>query len=88
MTPAEFIELYEGWQWRENRRLEEIQSLHELEMRRLSVLASWITAPHLKKPRQPTDFYNPDKINQEKTKTNPEKSKKVIEDLEKQMGVK
>jgi hypothetical protein len=88
MTPAEFIDLYNGWLWRENRRTEEIKALHELEMRRLSVLASWVTAPHMKKPKQPTDFYNPEKLNKEKPKTNPEKSKKVIEELEKQMGVK
>lgn len=56
-------------------------------MRRLSVLASWLTAPHLKKPMKPTDFYNPERLEQNKKKTNPEESRRMIEKLEKQMGV-
>jgi hypothetical protein len=88
LTPAELIELYEGWQWRESRRIEEIKSLHELRMREYSVLASWITAPHVKKPMKPTDFYDPDKINKDKKKTTPEENRKMMEKLEKQMGVK
>jgi hypothetical protein len=89
LTPSEFLELVEGWQWRENRRIDEIKSLHELEMRRLSILASWVTAPHLgKKTLKPTDFYDPDKINKDKKKTTPQETRKMMEKLEKQMGVK
>ena len=86
LTPAELLELYEGWKWRENRRVEEIKELHELEMTRLSVLASWITAPHLKKPKHPKDFYDPTK-NREKKKTTPEKSNRVVNELAMEMGV-
>ena len=60
--------------------------MHDLEMRRLSILASWITAPHYKKPKKPTDFYDPDK-NTEKKKTTQEESQRVMSDLAEEMGV-
>jgi hypothetical protein len=56
-------------------------------MREFSVLASWLTAPHVKKPKSPTDFYDPEKLNKEKKKTSPEESRKMVDNLEKQMGV-
>jgi hypothetical protein len=85
LTPAEFLDLYDGWQWRENRRFNEIKELHELEMQKLSVLASWITAPHLKKPMKPTEFYDPNK-KKENVNTTPEESKRIVEELGKEMG--
>jgi hypothetical protein len=59
--------------------------MNEIEMRKLSVLASWLTAPHVRKPKKPTDFYNPNKT-KEKPKTSPEKTKRMIDDLENEMG--
>ncbi|WP_199232674.1 hypothetical protein [Mesobacillus foraminis] len=59
--------------------------MHELRMRECSVLASWLTAPHVKKALKPTDFYNPDK--KEKVKTTPLESKRVLDELSKEMGV-
>jgi hypothetical protein len=87
LTPSEFLELYDGWQWREDRRIDEMKASHELRMREYSVLASWLTSPHLKKPMKPTNFYNPEKSGN-KRKTTPEETKRVIDNLEKQMGVK
>lgn len=87
LTHGEFLELYEGWKWRENRRVEEEKAKHELEMRRLSVLASWLTAPHLKKPRRPTDFYDPDRKKEKRT-TTPEQTRQIIAELSEKMGVK
>ncbi|MBW3114186.1 hypothetical protein KYJ26_20170 [Bacillus sp. MCCB 382] len=86
LQPFEFLELYEGWKWREDRRIEEIKELNEMEMRRMSILASWITAPHFRKPKKPTDFYNPN-ANKEKPKTTPEESKRMVMLLSKEMGV-
>ena len=86
MTPSEFIERYEGWKWRENYEVEKVKAMNELELTRLSILASWITAPHVKKPKKPTDFYNPNK-KKEKKKTTPQESKRVVEELSKEMGV-
>jgi hypothetical protein len=62
--------------------------MNDLELRRLSILASWITAPHVKKPLKSTDFYDPDKLEKSKKKTSPQESKNMIDNLEKQMGVK
>ncbi|MDF2902366.1 MAG: hypothetical protein K0S25_4 [Bacillus sp. (in: firmicutes)] len=88
LTPSEFLDLYDGWQWREDRRLEEIKASHELRIREFSVLASWLTAPHVKKPPKPTDFYDPERRPENRRKTTPEESKRMIDQLEKQMGVK
>ncbi|MDP1419229.1 hypothetical protein Q8G35_12490 [Peribacillus simplex] len=60
--------------------------MHEIEMTRLSILASWLTAPHLKKPMKPKDFYNPDK-KQTPQKTTPDESKHILDELQKEMGV-
>ncbi|MED3691307.1 hypothetical protein P4534_21305 [Peribacillus butanolivorans] len=60
--------------------------MHEIEMTRLSVLASWLTAAHLKKPMKPKDFYNPDK-KQTSQKTTPEESRRILDELQKEMGV-
>lgn len=62
--------------------------MNDLELRRLSLLASWMSAFHLKKPVKPTDFYNPEKLEKSKKKTSPEENKKMLDNLEKQMGVK
>jgi hypothetical protein len=66
-----------------------------LRLREFSILASWISAPHYKKPLKPTDYYDPEKIKQveaiqEKSKKveTPEEKKQMLEDLESQMGVK
>jgi hypothetical protein len=95
LTPSEFLDLYDGWLWRENRNVEEQKSLHDIRMREYSVLASWITAPHVKKPLKPTDFYDPDKlaklksINEERKQLQtPEEKKSMFDNLEKQLGVK
>ena len=87
LTPAEFLELVDGWKWRENYEAEKIKALNDLELTRLSMLASWVTAPHLKKPAKPSDFYDPKKANKEKKKTTPQESKRVVDDLSKEMGV-
>lgn len=63
-----------------------MKAMHDLEMRRYSVLASWIIQPHVKKKIKPTDLYNPDKDNQ-KASTTPEESQRVVDELAMEMGV-
>ena len=87
MTPAEFLDLYEGWKWREKRKFEEIELMNDLELRRFSILASWLNAPHYgKKNPKPTHYYDPDKEKKSK-KTTQEESQAVVDDLAQEMGV-
>jgi hypothetical protein len=70
---AEFNELQEGWRWREKR-----------EMRRLAQLASWVTAPHVKRPVDPEELIRDPN---EKKKTTPQETAQILSELEDQMGV-
>jgi hypothetical protein len=67
------LDLYEGHKWREKRHLEH-----------LAQLAAWVTAPHLKRPIDPRKLMKEEKA---KKKTTPERTQKVISDLEELLGV-
>lgn len=87
LTPAEFLDLYEGWKWREEREMKKVEMQHDLELRRLALLAHWLNAPHLgKKNPKPTHYYNPDK-DKEPKKTTQKESQAVVNDLAQEMGV-
>lgn len=73
LTHGEFLDLYEGFRWREKRQWEQ-----------MAQLTSWITAPHVKKPIDPKVLLQSEK---DKKRTTQEETKAVIEDLEKLMGV-
>lgn len=73
MVYCEFLELLEGYQWREKRELE-----------KLAQLASWVTAPHLKTPVNPQDLISDPK---ERKKTTTEETNEVISSLAEKMGV-
>ena len=67
--------------------MQKVEMQHDLELRRLALLAHWLNAPHLgKKNPKPTHYYDPDKKNQPK-KTTQEESQKVVDDLAQEMGV-
>jgi hypothetical protein len=73
LTHGEFLDLYDGFKWRDKRATEHFAQL-----------ASWTTAPHLKRP------IDPKKLMQEKKpkkKTTPEKTAAIVSELEKLMGV-
>jgi hypothetical protein len=72
LTHGEFLDLCEGYKERE-----------QIEWRKLAQLASWVTAPHVKKPIDPRKLLGSDK---EKKKTNKTETKAVIADLMAQMG--
>jgi hypothetical protein len=67
------LDLYEGYRWRDKRRMQE-----------LAQLASWTTAPHVKRPIDPSKLLKEDKP---KKKTTPEETGKMINQLEKLVGV-
>lgn len=73
LTLAEFNGMVEGYQWREERKKEH-----------LAVLATWITAPHMKRP------YNVDKLlnrkKKEKKKTNKEETADILSELINELG--
>lgn len=48
--------------------------------RKMAQMASWVTAPHLKKPINPEKLL--EKPNKEKQKTTPEYTKQFLEELE------
>lgn len=86
------MDLYEGWKWREEYRIEEkrkeLELTHDLELRRLSLLAHWLNAPHMgKKNPKPTHYYDPDKKEKPKKKTTQEESQRVLDELAEEMGV-
>ena len=67
--------------------MEIIELQHDLELRRYSLLAHWLNAPHLgKKNPPPTHYYNPDK-NKESKKTTQKESQAVVNELAQEMGV-
>ena len=53
-------------------------------MEQQAQLASWVTAPHLRKPLDPKKLMQP---NKPKVKTTPEKTQKVITDLKNDLGL-
>lgn len=73
LTHGEFLDLYDGWKWRERRELEHYAQL-----------AAWVTAPHVKRPIDPRKLLKDEK---EKKKTTPEETAVIISELEKLMGV-
>lgn len=73
LTLGELMDMYDGYLWRERRFMEQ-----------QAQLASWVTAPHLKKPLDPKKLMQP---NKPKVKTTPEKTQKVIADLKNDLGL-
>jgi hypothetical protein len=73
LTYGEFIDLYDGFKWREKRQLE-----------LLALSAAWVTAPHLKKPIDPNDLLEPMK---EKKQVTQEEKERVTRELEEKLGV-
>jgi hypothetical protein len=65
---AQLLELLKGYEWRQKQHLREN-----------ALMASWVTAPHLKKPLDPKKLLGEKK---EKEKTTPEKTRKVLYNLE------
>jgi hypothetical protein len=74
LTLGEFKKLVKGNEWRERRSME-----------RLAQLASWVTAPHVKKPIDPMKLLKP---KGEKKKANPKQSEEVLTELMAEMGLK
>ena len=74
LTLGEFNKLVKGHKWREKRNME-----------RLAQLASWVTAPHLKKPMDPQKLLKPQG---EKKKANPNEQKEMLTELMEEMGIK
>ncbi|AGK52035.1 hypothetical protein [Bacillus sp. 1NLA3E] len=73
LTYGEFLDLYDGYKWREKRRLE-----------MLALSASWITAPHLKRPIDPNDLLKPAA---KKKKVTQEEKERVTREIEERLGV-
>lgn len=72
LTLSEFNSLVDGYKWREERHRE-----------KLAVLATWITAPHMKRP------YKIDKLlgrKKEKKKTNKEETASILDELIKDLS--
>lgn len=75
LTMTEFNLMIEGFKMRD-----------EAAWRKLAQMASWVTAPHVKRPINPNKLFGGfPKDRSEKRKTNPEKTKQVLSDLEKDM---
>ena len=75
LTYGEFLELYEGFKWREKKQREEY-----------AILASWLTAPHYKNPVQPSDYMKTFEDKEKKTVTKEEKER-VTREIEERLGV-
>jgi hypothetical protein len=73
LTYAEFIDLYEGFNWREKRKLE-LLARH----------AAWVMSPHYKNPIDPNDLLKPAS---EKKKVTQEEKEKVTKEIEERLGV-
>jgi hypothetical protein len=76
LTYAEFLDLHDGFLWRERRQKE-----------MLALLASWTTAPHVKKPISPDKFLGDNHNEETKKKTTPEQANAVVNELAHMMGV-
>jgi hypothetical protein len=63
--------MLEGWHWRDKR-----------EMQKLAQLASWTTAPHLKKPISADELLEDPK---KQKKTTPEESQAVVKEIASEM---
>jgi hypothetical protein len=95
LTPKEFLELYDGWKWRQKQHYEEMKVLQDSRLREYSLLASWIISPIIGKRVKATDLYDPERIkqiaqiqeNSKKIET-PTDKKMMLEELEAKMGVK
>lgn len=72
LTYKEFLELVEGYKYR-----------NELEWRKIAQLASWIMAPHLKRPISADKLLGKDK---KKKRTTPEETTRVLDDLMSEFG--
>ncbi|MFD0825857.1 hypothetical protein ACT8ZR_09280 [Neobacillus sp. M.A.Huq-85] len=62
-----------GHKWRERRELE-----------KMALSASWITAPHLKKPLDPKDLLKPES---KKRRVTREEKERVTREIEEKLGV-
>ena len=71
LTYGQFLELIEGYKFREQR-----------EWDKLAQLASWTTAPHLKRPVSAKKLLGKEK---KKEKTTPKESKRLVEELKAEM---
>lgn len=74
LTYGEFLDLVKGYKWRER---------HEME--KLALSASWITAPHLKRPLDPADLLKPES---KKRNVTQDEKEKVTREIEERLGVK
>ena len=72
-TVGEIMDMYDGYLWRERRLMEQ-----------QAQLASWVTAPHLRKPLDPKKLMQP---NKPKEKTTPKKTEKMIAGLKNDLGL-
>jgi hypothetical protein len=73
LTYGEFLELYEGFNWREKR-----------ELALLARHAAWVMSPHYKNPIDPNDLLKPAS---EKKKVTKEEKEKVTREIEERLGV-
>jgi hypothetical protein len=73
LTYGEFLDLYEGFKWRE-RRQQELAAQH----------AAWVMSPHYKNPIDPNDLIKP---KSEKKKVSKEEKEKVTREIEERLGV-
>lgn len=62
--------------------LEGYRKKDEKGWRKLAHLASWVTAPHLKRPIKPESLLNFEGDKKEKQKTTPEYTKEFLDELE------
>jgi hypothetical protein len=77
LTPGEFMELVEGYKWRNERDWEKVAQL-----------AAWITAPHLKKPTTARKLLGKDKDKKARRKVSSNEKRDELASLKRDMGVK
>lgn len=65
--------MVKGYKWRERRELE-----------KMALSASWLTAPHLKRPIDPKDFLKPETKKRQVTQ---EEKERVTREIEEKLGV-
>lgn len=76
LTPKEFKLMVEGYQMKD-------KSVWS----KVAQLASWVTAPHLKKPISPEKLLNPEgsRKSKDKAKTTEQESREIIAELEREL---
>jgi hypothetical protein len=76
LTYGEFLELYEGYKWREKKQ-------HES----LAILASWVALPHSKERLQPNELMKELEGPTEKERVTQEEKERVTREIEEKLGV-